>query len=447
VQLDKRTLGGSIIGVLFLILCWGVCCPTAASGETVIDIFGPSIPRFPISVFPYRADDPSGQTSELSNEVLRLIKQDLRISGFFELVDSSQALADPFRAGFTTRQVDWDVLRLLGADIVLGGQIAQEGNSIRLEARTYDQPQRRMVFGKAYRGRKKDLRIMVHRFVDEIIRFYTGALGIFQTQIAFLGKISGTKELYLMDPDGENSRPITQDRSINLSPAWSPDGREIAFISYSGANAHLHLLDIETLKRGVLSGRANMNGPAAWSPDGKQLALTLTIDGNPEIYLIDRSGTILRRLTQHPGIDVSPTWSPDGKELAFVSNRAGGPQIYVLNIPSGRIRRLTYEGKYNTDPDWSPRGDRIAYSGDLDGNFEICTVRPDSSAFTQLTDSPADDESPSWSPDGRYLAFSSTRTGSPQVFIMLYNGENQVQVTHTAGGHTSPAWSPWPRKK
>jgi TolB protein len=417
--------------------------PWIASGETVIDIYGPSIPRFPICVFPFDGGAGTSQPmQQVAQEAHRIMTLDLKIAGFFEILDPAKALADPFRRGFGNREVDWDLLRLLGADIIVGGRVRLEGPKINWEVRVYDQPQKRMVLGKAYRGRPEDLAVMVHRLVDEIIEQYTGTPGIFQTQIAFLSKQKDSKDIYLMSPDGEGIRPLTQDQSINLSPRWSPNGKEMVFISYSGANSFLHHLALDTMSRRILSARENMNGPACWSPDGRLLALTLTIDGNPELYLIDTSGAIVKRLTHYPGIDVSPTWSPDGKDLAFVSNRSGSPQIYILELASGKIRRLTFEGDYNTDPAWSPLGDRIAYSASVNGSYEICTIRPDGKDFTRLTSSPGDDETPSWSPDGRYLAFSSTRSGSPQIFVMLYNGDNQTQITRIQGKQTSPAWSP-----
>jgi TolB protein len=441
--LSLKNLSHGIVRLLILALSMASALPGTGWCQGVIDIFGPSIPRFPICVFPLHLQERTTEHTELANEALRIVEQDLRISGFFEILDPSKALADPFRAGLSAHQVDWDVLRLLGADIAIQGELQTEDQGIRWETRVFDQPQRRLAFGKAYRGRPQDLRIMAHRLVDEVIAFYTGAPGIFQTKIAFLSKHSGAKEIYLMDADGENLRALTKDRSITLSPRWSPDGGEMVFISYSGPNAYLYLLDLHTMKRRVLSGRENLNGPAAWAPDGQRLALTLTIDGNPEIYLIDRQGTIIERLTEHHGIDVSPSWSPDGRQLAFVSNRSGSPQIYILQLPSGQTRRLTYEGNYNTDPVWSPRGDRIAFSSLLGGNYEICSIRSDGTDLVQLTDSPANDESPSWSPDGRYLAFSSTRSGPSQIFAMLFNGENPVQITKMPGEQSSPVWSPW----
>jgi TolB protein len=431
--------------VMMFLALFAMGIPCAATGQVVIDIFGPAIPRFPICVFPFRGDGERGGAE--SSEAQRIINQDFRISGFFEVLEPAKALADPFRSGLEAKDMDWDALRLLGADIVVGGRMQMEDSALRWEARVYDQPQRRMLFGKVYKGRPQDVRVMAHRFVDEIIKYYTGAPGIFSTQMAFLSNRSGAKELFVMDADGENVRQATQDKNLVLAPRWSPDGREVIFISYAGANAHLFGLELEGMKRRVISARENMNGPAAWSPDGNHLAITLSIHGNPELYLMDKRGNVLQRLTQHAGIDVSPTWSPDGRSLAFVSDRAGGPQIFILDVGSGQARRLTFEGKYNTEPSWSPRGDRIAFSGLQGGGYRICSIRPDGREFVQLTNTAGNDNFPSWAPDGRYVAFSSTRAGSSQIYIMLFNGQNPIQVTRLGGEQSSPAWSPWMKEE
>ena len=40
------------------------------------------------------------------------------------------------------------------------------------------------------------------------------------------------KEIYIADYDGANQRRITIDRTLNITPTWSPDGRSIAYTSY-----------------------------------------------------------------------------------------------------------------------------------------------------------------------------------------------------------------------
>ncbi len=71
----------------------------------------------------------------------------------------------------------------------------------------------------------QNLRTMVHRMADEVILQLTGERGVNTTKIAYVNLQSGNKEIFVSDIDGANIRQITQNQSINISPAWTPDGR------------------------------------------------------------------------------------------------------------------------------------------------------------------------------------------------------------------------------
>ena len=93
--------------------------------------------------------------------------------------------------------------------------------------------------------------------------------------------VGGTLELFVMNSDGSNRRPITNNGASNFCPFFHPSGKQIIFSS------NLH------------------------DPQGREFSLYLT--------RIDRTG--LERITFHPGFDSFPMFSPDGKKLVFVSNR------------------------------------------------------------------------------------------------------------------------------
>ena len=247
-----------------------------------------------------------------------------------------------------------------------------------------------------------------------------------------------------MDADGARLRALTADRSIALSPAWSPEGSLLLFSSYrSGQGPQLFVTPSAGGRVFLVSGRAGLNTSGQYSPDGQNIACTLTQDGNSEIYLLDARGGSPRRLTNHRAIDTSPSWSPTGRELAFTSDRSGSPQVYVMDRDGGNVRRLTYEVDYTDSPSWSPKGDRIAFVARTGGGFDLWVARADGSdAHAVVTG--RSNEDPQWSPDGRHLLFSSNREGSAALYIT--DLDERAPRRLDAGGlrATSPAWSPRP---
>ena len=188
-----------------------------------------------------------------------------------------------------------------------------------LSGKLYDAASAMKMSSKEYLGNEDTFRRMIHSFADEIVSRYTGEKGVARTRIAFVSDKSGYKELYTMDYDGRNPMKISADRSICLSPAWSPDGKVLVYVSYRDRNPDLFGLDMETGRRWKISGNEGLNISPAWSPDGKRLALALSKDGSAEIYIMDLRGTEPERLTYGAFDNVSPAWSPNGREIVFNS--------------------------------------------------------------------------------------------------------------------------------
>jgi TolB protein len=389
-----------------------------------------------------RAEGQSLLDGGLGREMAQTLSDDLRLYRFFELIDNRQFLAEAAQADAAAGDVVFKEWAELGAHALVKGTYRHDGRDVLVECRLYDVPGQRMIAGKQYRGPSDAVASMMHRCADEIMVRFTGEPGIAQSKIAFLSVQNGNKELFVVDQNGANLRQLTRDRSIVLSPAWSPDGKELAITSYRDRNPDLFAVSLNGNGRRPLSQQPGLNSAPAYAPDGSRLALVLTKDGNPEIYTMNRSGTEVRRLTNHPGIDTSPTWSSTGRQIAFVSDRSGNPQIYIMDAEGSNVRRLTYHGTYNDRPSWSPRGDRLAFVSLEGRRFDVYVVNVDGSGLQRLTLSNGSNESPSWSPDGRFLVFSSTRSGVSQIYRMYDDGSDQQQLTFLQGGALSPVWSP-----
>lgn len=399
--------------------------------------------------FPAAAIATNPDLAQVARESEQTLRDDLEISGVFAIqgpqqLSVLQLTGDPAR--------DYELYRSLGSEVLVQVDYKSEGDLIVLEGRLFDLVSGEPILGKRYRGEREAGRRIAHTFADEIIQYFSGRRGISLTSIAFYSDRSGAepnqiKEIYIMDYDGKNQRPVTAHKTISLSPAWSPGGDAIAYTSFFSGTPGLYLVQLPSgNKRGLVTdGSLNVN--PTFSPDGRRIAFTRSIgDGNPEIFVCDRDGGNLRQLTSSRGIDTSPAWSPTGREIAFTSSRGGSPQIYTMDAEGANLRRITFEGSYNDGADWSPDGTKIVYSSRTGNRFDVVMADVVTNETVRLTDGPASNESPSFSPDGRRIAFARTLGNGPgrtQIFVMDADGGNLRQVT-SQGNNWAPAWSGYP---
>jgi TolB protein len=436
-----------LIRVLFLVLALSLIQINAAKAAAAVtgEIVGQGGQKFPIAVSPLRnLGANTADPARLSTGIADAMVHDLELSGWFRVLDRSAYIENAQKSGITLGTFDFKDWSTIGAEGLVKGGFTVQGDEITVELRLFDVYQNKERIGKRYSGRARDFRRIAHKFVDEIINQFTGVPGVFNTRIVYVSNSGGRfKEIHVSHLDGSEKFQVTDNRTINLSPSWSPDGRSVIYSSFKDRNQTLYIFELFSGKETKFIPR----GPGKYlsgkiSPDGQSVVATLESSGNTDLYLLDRSGNVMRRLTQDPSIEVSPSWSPDGRQIAFVSDRSGSPQLYVLDLQSGKSRRLTYSGGYNTSPEWSPRGDRIAYTGRVSGRFAIFTIPADGGDPRKLTAESSDSEDATWSPDGRFIAFSSNRAGKYHLYVMQASGENQKRLTGSGGDDTKPSWSP-----
>ena len=402
----------------------------AQAAKVYVDITSPFMRKIPVAVPPPQVRGGTFEDSVTARNISRVLSSDLEFMGFFSIPDPA-LYSTPGMA-----------IKDYPSDYVVKSVMTHTGSSLVMEFRLIETATGKLTAGVKYRGTMADQRVMAHRFADRIVRAITGEGGLTLSRIAFVGSKGKSREIYSADFDGHNVRKETSQRTIVLSPRYSPDARFLAFTSYRAGRPCLYIKD---LKSGSVFRSACFKGSNiahAWHPDSRSLAVTLSRDGSPDIYLIDIRGKIKKRLTWGRSINISPSWSPDGKYLVFISDRSGSPQLYILNTGSGSVRRLTFSGSYNTDPQWSPRGDKIVYCSRLNGKFQIFTISAGGGEPEQLTFN-GSNENPSWSPDGRQILFSSTRDGKGKsLYVMYLNGSAQRRLLSFGSSASMPFWGP-----
>ncbi len=416
--------------VAVLVLCWSALAGLALAQEPPGEV---------------RLDITTGQGRRIRIHCESLQPAGDRHAGTLS-VQADETLANDLDASavFTVSRAWAQGQQPFDVQAVVSGRWQQNGNQVRLSGEVSDFPARRPILAREYRGRLDDWRALVHRFADDVVLQFTGEAGVSNTRIAFVAQDGRNKELVTMDADGARPRSLTTDRSIALSPAWSPDGSLLLFTSYRGGTGpQVFVIPAEGSRPFLISGRPGLNTSASYSPDGREIVCTLSRDGNPEVYLLDARGGSPRRLTDHRAIDTSPCWSPTGREIAFTSDRGGTPQVYLMDREGGNVRRLTYDTNYTDSPAWSPKGDRIAFVARTGEGFDIYVCRPDGSG-TRLVVGGRSNENPRWSPDGRHLLFASNRDGAFALYVSDLDDRPPRKLDTGGRIAMSPAWSPRP---
>jgi len=425
-----HVLSGWCFSLVFLVLSTKIMAQTEVRLRAETRTFA----RLPVELKPSQLRDQA--TQELGQRILDILDNDLWASSTVAAFQSEESRANP-----EALRLELALSRPTGSiRLAVQTKVSLLHKKITLEGQLFDGAANKTLEQKIYRGCQDNLRLLVHALADDIVNSLTGEKGIAKSRIAFTGAVSESKEIFMMEYDGSNLRQATSFKTLNLTPAWSTDGREIIFTSYQRGNPDLFVMDLIPGRVSYLIKDNGLHSAPAWSPDGKKIAFVSTKDGNAEIYAMEVYNKNLQRLTQHPAIDSSPSWSPTGREIVFTSDRLGNPQLFVMDAEGTNLRRLPIELGYNDSPAWSPRGDKIAFVSRAPGGFDIYIYDIVGGTATQLTSSAGTNEDPCWSPDGYRLAFSSTRDGRSDIYSMAWDGVDVRRLTFK-GTCTSPAWS------
>lgn len=381
----------------------------------------------------------TSKDSSLMRFTTLIVRRDIDFYADFELVEIDSFYLKTYEIMELT-PLGW---MRLGADYLIKLEAEFPGRNLRVRWRLMDTARRQQFARGKIEMHKKDWRILGHEIANEIVHTLTGEQGIFSTKIAYARKTSKGKEIYIADYDGAHERQLTNDNSINISPAFSPNGKSIYYTGFVSGDPQLYRADVRTGKTELIMKSPGIVAAPVVSPDGDKIACVLSRDGNSEIYLIDLRGKIIKRLTRHRAIDTAPTWSPDGRLIAFTSDRTGRNQIYIMDSYGMNLHRLTYQGNYNDSPVWSRAGDRITFvSRTKSGRFDLASIDTSGADYRILTEVGMN-ENPHFSPDGKHIIFSSTRLGPRDLFTMDITGRNQRRLTRF-GRCSNPVWGPYP---
>jgi TolB protein len=411
-----------------------------------IEIISGNPSALPIAIVPFDWQD---ATPPPITTVDQIVSSDLYRSGLFDPMDVEDMAERPLEE----EQIRFGTWRLLKVDYIVIGRVrtAADGQGHELIYQLFDVHTQERLLSRITTVGPGDLRFGAHRVADSIYEALTGVPGAFSTRIAYVtatGVGNGTRydngtryELVVADADGFAPQSIVGSPEPLLSPAWSPDGRQLAYVSFEKGNSAIYLQDVATGSRELISSGTGINGAPSFSPDGSRMALTLSRTGNPEIFVRDMATGRTSQITQHWSIDTEPVWSPDGRYLYFTSDRGGRPQIYRVPPTGGTPQRVTLVGDYNARASVAPNGRKIAVAQGKGNEYRIAVWDIETERFTILTPGKLD-ESPSFAPNGSMILYA-TREGDRGVLSAVSaDGSVRQRLILSEGDVREPAWSP-----
>ena len=82
------------------------------------------------------------------------------------------------------------------------------------------------------------------------------------------------RNLWMVNADGTNNRPLRSEIRSFSSPRWSPDGTRVAYVSAAEGSPQLYVRWMDSGQTALLTNLVEPPGAIAWSPDGKSIAFT-----------------------------------------------------------------------------------------------------------------------------------------------------------------------------
>ena len=163
-------------------------------------------------------------------------------------------------------------------------------------------------------------------------------------------------QMWIINADGSNNKPITPDKYELMNPTWWPSGKKIVYFrgirfSYDEGEDRggvgLRVLTLEN-NTDIPLGGLELSGPVAFSNDGR----TLVLLQDQELICLNLDGTIKEKKQIHTplskGVETI-VWTPDGRyivlnNLLYIC--ATGEEVQFL--PDSLVK-FSEEGKPDLD--------------------------------------------------------------------------------------------------
>src|SRR5712692_8293338 len=300
--------------------------------------------------------------------------------------------------------------------------------------------------------------------------------------------------LWIINADGTDHRPLTTGNRSDVSPRWSPDGTRIAYLSDADGKQQIYVRWMDSGQTARITNLEEAPDAIAWSPDGKMLSFSSLVLGKGphiadlpaapsgakwaepataydrlvyrfngtgylkpgfmQVFVVSAEGGSPRQVTNgnfpNGGNEFGPTrasWSPDGKFLLVSANRhpesdheVFDTEVYEFSVSDGALRALTNRKGPDNSPSASPNGKFIAYTG-FDDRYQghqttkLYLMNRDGSGSRSISDKlDRDVEQLEWAADNSGVYFQYDDQGDTKIGFYSVDGKFRPIADHLASG-------------
>lgn len=264
-------------------------------------------------------------------------------------------------------------------------------------------------------------KITVERGTDD------GMSGIALTsnnRIIYTSHQNGSRDLWIVNRDGSESRQLTFNLQYSVFPTVSPDDRFVAFVTDISGTPKIWRLDLNDGGLKQITSGPGVSAYPSFSPDGNWIFYQHTENNTSTIWKIGKDGEDPIRVTNQ-GDSSRPALSPDGKFIACVYEETPDSPARVAIFPAAGARdpiKLIDSGAivntYNFS--WSTDGDSLIYVDGRNGTYNLWSQALQGGKAKQITNFTS----------GQIYRFARSRDGKGFVLALSHESSDIIQISN-----------------